>query len=116
MASSYQSTSKEGSIPCKSKSLAWKLFDIAKDDQSKTILKLCKIQISRGTNRGGFTATNMLKHLNTKHPKELKEKEEKERQGQKRKRSLTVNISETKRSKIELQCSKQPTLIDTLNL
>ena len=58
----------------KPKSLAWKLFKIDDKNDSKAIC-----QISRGSKSGCYTTTNVLKHLKTKHSKEVAEEDEKKK-------------------------------------
>ncbi len=86
MASGQASSSKEAHVTVlKPKSIVWKLFKINEKDQFKAICELCNAELSRGSKVGCFTTSNMLKHLSSKHNKELKEEEEKEKLEQEKK-------------------------------
>lgn len=101
----------------KSKSIVWKLFKVDGDDQSKAICQLCEAKISRGQRTGSFTTTNMLKHLNVKHAKELKDEEEKAKKEEEKKRPQPLSFSSDKRFKTSTgsSTSRQPTLEETID-
>ena len=93
-------------------SIAWKIFKISDEDQTKAKCQLCHILIARGHKVGYFTTTNMLKHLSTKHSKELQEEKKKQLKEQEQKLSKnTLSVASTSK----LNVTKQLTLTETLN-
>lgn len=96
------------------KSIVWHFFKVSDDDDSKVQCNLCPTIILRGAKRCNYNTSNMFKHLNAKHRKELdsekdrREKAEEEIKEKEKKRLQPIqSTSISKKKKFDTDASKQ---------